>query len=79
MSNNITLICYWNGRVVIGRRGVSYNSPSPTDTFIRAGSSYEEFMEKLYRVIKCRKEYERLEVTFRYPVRKEYIALPITD
>lgn len=30
-------------------------------------------------MIGYRKEYERLEVICRYPVRKEYIALPITD
>lgn len=79
MSNNITLICYWNGRVVIGRRGVCYDGPPPHATLIRAGASYEEFMDELYHVTRYRREYERLEVTCRYPVRKEYIALPITD
>lgn len=46
---------------------------------IKTRISYEEFMDKLYNVIRYRKEYKRLEVTCRYLVRKEYIALLITD
>lgn len=79
MSNNITLICYWNRRVVVGRRGVSYDGPPPTATLIRAGASYEEFIDKLYHVTRYKRQYERLEVTCRYLVRKEDITLPITD
>lgn len=79
MSEIITLICYWNGRVVVSRKGVSYDGPPPPATLIRAGVSYEEFIDKIYHMTGYRKEYERLEVTCRYPVKKEYIALPITD
>lgn len=43
------------------------------------GASYEEFIDKLYHVTRYKRQYERLEVTCRYPVRKEDITLPITD
>lgn len=36
-------------------------------------------MEKIYQVTDYEKSYTRLAVTCRYPVRKEYIALPIID
>lgn len=50
--------------------------PSPTIVLIRAGVSYEEFMDHMTGY---KKEYERLEVTCRYLYRKEYIAPPIND
>lgn len=44
-----------------------------------SGHVREEFMDKIYQVISYEKSYTRLTVTCRYPIRKEYIVLPITD
>lgn len=65
--------------MINGRKGVSYEGPPPTATIIRSPTTFEEFMEKIYQVTGYEKSYTRLAVTCRYPVRKEYIALPIID
>lgn len=50
MSNAVTLICYGNGKVVDGKKEVSYEGPPPTSTIIRSSVIFEEFMDKLYHV-----------------------------
>lgn len=46
----ITLICYWNRRMINGRKGVSYEGPPPTAIIIRSQATFEEFIDKIYQV-----------------------------
>lgn len=75
----ITLICYSNGKIVSGRKGICYEGPSPRASIIRAEATFEEFMDKVHQITGYGRLYSGLAVTCRYPVQKEYIALPITS
>lgn len=68
-----------NGKIIVGKKGISYKSPSRTTTIIISRVIFEEFLGKLYQVTGFEKLYTGLAVTCRYLVAKEYIELPITD
>lgn len=63
MSKIIALICYWNGKVIAGKKGISYEAPPPTATVIRSRVTFDEFIDKLYHMIGHEKQYTRLGVT----------------
>lgn len=46
----ITLICYSNGKIVSGRKGICYEGPSPRASIIRAEATFEEFMDKVHQI-----------------------------
>lgn len=58
----MTLIYYWNEKIVVGKKQVSYEAPPPTATIIRSGVSFEDFLEKLYQVTGFEKLYTVLVV-----------------
>lgn len=44
----VTLVCYRNGVIVCGKKGITHGGPPPVATFIRSRATFHEFMGKLY-------------------------------
>lgn len=44
----ITLICCLNGKIVNGRKDVSYEVPPPTSSILRSQVTFEKFMDKMH-------------------------------
>lgn len=76
----VMLIYYWNGNIKYLqlreryslRRSTTCSNRNKTVTFLK-------FIDNLYHVTSYDKQFTRLPVTCWYPMRKEYIALPIID
>lgn len=68
MLKIVTLTCYWNEKVITDRKGVSYEGPRSTFAVIRSRVTCDEFMNKLYHVTRCKKQYTCLSLVCRYPV-----------
>lgn len=55
-----------------------YDGLPPAATVLRAPTTFEEFLGRMYHVTGYEKQSTRLVVTSRYPVANEYIMLSIT-
>ncbi|KAL6560408.1 hypothetical protein OROGR_003967 [Orobanche gracilis] len=76
----ITLLCYWNGRIVSGPRGISYEGATPKPIKVSNRLNYIDLMDKMYTVTGFNKQHTCIKVTCRYPSNfQDYIALPIED
>lgn len=63
MYKIIRFICYWNRKIVVGKNRVFCEGPASTATIIISEVTFEEFLEKLYKVIAFDKLYTCLAVT----------------
>lgn len=59
----ITLICYWNRKIISDKKGIFYEGPTPVATIKRSQVTLHEFMKKVYEVIGYEKQYISLTVT----------------
>lgn len=74
----ITLICFWNKKIITGKKGISYEGPPPVTNCYRFWATFHELMEKLYQETDNEKQYICLMVFCGYLVPKQYVALLIT-
>lgn len=72
-------LCYWNEKVINGKKGISSKGPPPVATVMNSQALFHEFIEKLYQVTSYEKQQTWLTVTCGYPVLKEYITLLIAE
>nr|POF27679.1 serine/threonine-protein phosphatase 7 long form like [Quercus suber] len=75
----VTLMCYWNGRITSGPRGISYEGATPKPIRVSYGITYNELLDTVYGVSGFDKHQVKLKITCRYPACREYIPVPIDD
>lgn len=75
----VTLMCYWNGRMINGPYGVSYEGVAPKPIRVSYGITHNELMDKIYGVTGFNKKQFKLKIICRYPACREYISVPIDN
>lgn len=43
-------VCYWSKKVIAGKKSISYEGAPSTFIVIRSRATFNEFMDKLYRL-----------------------------
>ncbi|KAI4296149.1 hypothetical protein L6164_036131 [Bauhinia variegata] len=72
-------MCYWNGRVIKGPHGISYEGAEPKPIRVSYGITYDELVDKIYGITGLEKEQFKVKIICRYPACREYISVPIEN
>lgn len=75
----VTLMCYWNGTMMSGPHGISYEGASPKPIRVGYGITHNELVDRIYGVTGFDKQSFKLKIICRYPACREYIPVPIDD
>ena len=82
-GENVTIFCYWNGSIVQGSEGLSYDKPLNKVIKVNSRIDYEALLNKMYSIASLDRQQFRIKMTCRYPSvigqMLKYIPIPIKD
>ncbi|XP_031266290.1 uncharacterized protein LOC116124689 isoform X1 [Pistacia vera] len=76
---NVTLMCYWNGRITNGAQGITYKGAVPKPTRVSYETTHNQLLEKMYEITGFHQQHIKMKIICRYPACQEFILVPITD
>lgn len=76
---NVTLLCYWNGRITNGAQGITYEGAVPKPTRVSYETTHNELLEKMYEITGFDRQQIKMKIISRYPACREFIPVLITD
>ncbi|KAL6546534.1 hypothetical protein OROMI_022255 [Orobanche minor] len=80
VRENITVLCYWNGRTTLNSRRITYEGAAPKPVKVSSRISYNNLVDKMYGVTGFDRVNNLIKITCSYPSNsQEYIALPVED
>lgn len=80
VASSITVMCYWNGKMTMNSRGITYEGAIPKAILVNSRIKYNELVDKIYALTGFDKNQFELKITCRYPGNnQEYIPFLVED
>ncbi|XP_031266286.1 serine/threonine-protein phosphatase 7 long form homolog isoform X2 [Pistacia vera] len=76
---NVTLMCYWNGRITNGAQGITYEGAVPKPTRVSYKTTHNQLLEKMYEITGFDRQLIKMKIICRYLACREFIPVPIAD